>query len=79
MPPCMPFDSASGVRVTECTLLQAEINSLLEKKAIKHARGAIGFYAQVFLIPRTNGKQFPVPNMEPLNEFIITQGFKMAS
>lgn len=52
---------------------------MLEKKATEWAQPSLGFYAQVFLVPKKNGKQRPVFKVKPLNAFIVGRTFHGAT
>ena len=63
---------------TELTLLEEEIQNLLEKKAIeKIAWGQQQFVSNMFLVAKKDGGQRPVINLKPLNCYVNTEHFKM--
>lgn len=62
----------------EETLMQQEIQSMLQKHAIEETtpRGR-GFLSTIFLVPKKDGGQRPVINLKSLNKFVYTEHFKM--
>ena len=60
----------------EC--MQAEIQSMLDKQAFSEIRGnPQGFFFQMFLVPKKNGRQRPVITLKRLNQSVKTEHFKM--
>ena len=60
----------------ECML--AEIQNMLDKQAISSMEeGPEGFYSQMFLVPKKDGRQRPVINLKRLNQSVKTEHFKM--
>ena len=58
--------------------MQTEIQSMLDKQAIVETESrAHGFYSQMFLVPKKDGKQRPVINLKRLNQSVKTEHFKM--
>ncbi len=59
--------------------MQLEINGMLGKNAISQisADTHLGFYSQMFLVPKKDGKQRPVINLKRLNHSVLTEHFKM--
>jgi hypothetical protein len=60
-------------------LLDMEIADLLKKKAIEPASRGPGFFSKIFLVPKKDGGSRPVFNLRPLNAFLSTKPFKMAT
>ena len=52
---------------------------LLKKRAVERVQnpGTPGFYSQLFLVPKKNGKLHPVIDLSLLNHYIHKQHFKM--
>ena len=60
----------------EC--MQEEIQSMLDKQAITEIESCPeGFYSQMFLVPKKDGRQRPVINLKRLNQSVKTEHFKM--
>ena len=60
----------------EC--MQEEIQSMLDKQAITDIESCPeGFYSQMFLVPKKDGRQRPVINLKRLNQSVKTEHFKM--
>ena len=61
-------------------LISKEMGDLLKKNAIEFVperEKQSGFYSTLFLIPKKNGKQRPVINLRPLNQYLAKKHFKM--
>jgi len=59
-------------------IIQKEVNSLLEKGAIRPVQEIQGeFISTIFLVPKKTGGMRPIINLKPLNQFIQTIHFKM--
>ena len=60
-------------------LLQEKIEELFRKRAVERVQdsGTPGFYSQLFLMPKKNGKLHPVIDLSILNQYIRKQPFKM--
>ena len=51
--------------------LEDEIKSLLQKQAIQHLpTPPLGFYSNMFMVPKKGGGQRPVINLKHLNQFV---------
>jgi len=60
----------------EC--MQEEIQSMLSKHAISEIGSTHeGFFSQMFLVPKKDGRQRPVINLKRLNQSVKTEHFKM--
>ena len=62
------------------TLFLVEIKTMIEKGAIRElsrAETQNGFYSNMFLVPKKDGKMRPVINLKRLNTFVETHHFKM--
>ena len=58
-------------------ILEEEIQSLLQKQAIQQVpTSAVGFYSNMFLVPKKGGGQRPVINLKHLNKFVKSEHFK---
>ena len=58
--------------------LEDEVKALLQKQAIQHLPIApIGFYSNMFMVPKKGGGQRPVINLKRLNHFVKSEHFKM--
>lgn len=58
--------------------MQADIQRMLQKKVISEVQGnPKGFYSQIFLVPKKDGRQRPVINLKRLNQSVKTEHFKM--
>ena len=55
--------------------MQAEIQGTLDKQAI--SEGPEGFYSQMFLVPKKDGRQRTAINLKRLNQSVKTEHFKM--
>jgi hypothetical protein len=66
-----PFNSPE-----ERIAIDAEVRSLLQKRAIEECSGR-GFYSRIFTIPKKTGDLRPVLNLRPLNKFLTAPKFKM--
>jgi hypothetical protein len=66
-----PFNSPE-----EWIAIDAEVRSLLQKRAIEECSGR-GFYSRIFTIPKKTGDLRPVLNLRPLNKFLTAPKFKM--
>ena len=82
----IPFKSVPPLSVvpinlsqSSSLLLREEIAELLKKRAVKRVRnqGTPGFYSQLFLGPKKNGKLHLVIDLSLLNQYINKQHFKM--
>ena len=65
---------------TEMELVKEEIEQMLSKGAIRrlNAKEAqSGFYSNIFLVPKKDGRMRPVINLKALNRFVEAQHFKM--
>ena len=63
-------------REEECML--SEISNMLDKQAISETENSSqGFYSQMFLVPKKDGRQRPVINLKRLNQSVKTEHFKM--
>lgn len=58
-------------------LVDQEIKSMLEKRAIKVVKDQKGFLSYLFLVQKKGGGQRPVVNLKELNGFLKYQHFKM--
>ena len=68
--PVFPPEQAAQVR--------EELRMLLEKGAVAPVSDSQGgFYSNLFLVPKKNGQMRPVINLKRLNEWVITEHFKM--
>ena len=66
------FPSEQAAQVRE------ELQSLLVKGAVVPVIGCHkGFYSNIFLVPKKNSQMRPVINLKRLNEWVITERFKM--
>ena len=68
-PPQLTFTE----REEEC--MQTEVLNMLEKQAIP--QNPEGFYSQMFLVQKKDGRQRPVINLKRLNQSVKTEHFKM--
>ena len=62
------------------SLLQTEVNTLLEKGAITKVMNPnlhVNFYSILFLVSKKGGKMRPVINLEKLNGWVEPQHFKI--
>ena len=60
-------------------LISMEIKELLQKNAIEEVTPLLqlGFYSNLFLVPKKDGGQCPVINLKALNRFVQKEHFKM--
>ena len=62
-------------------VLDQEMKELLAKKAIHqvqtHTPSNRGFISSIFIVPQKDGRNHPVINLKPLNQFLIYEHFKM--
>lgn len=60
-------------------LISTEITELLQKNAIEEVTLLLqlGFYLNLFLVPKKDGGQHPVINLKALNRFVQKEHFKM--
>ena len=71
-PPQLTFTE----REEEC--MQTEVLNMLEKQLISQvSQNPEGFYSQMFLVPKKDGRQRPVINLKRLNQSVKTEHFKM--
>lgn len=64
--------------MTKLTLIQEEIDSLLQKQAIIPVlKTPKEFISTIFLVPKKSGGMRPIINLKPLNNFVETIHFKM--
>ena len=71
-PPLIAFTE----KEEEC--MQEEIQNMLDKQAISETGDSPqGFYSQMFLVPKKDGRQRPVINLKRLNQSVKTEHFKM--
>ena len=62
----------------QITLLQEEMQSLLQKGAIlPQTESPEGFYSTLFLVPKKSGQMRPVINLKSLNQWVEAPHFKM--
>lgn len=62
----------------ESTIIQSEINKLLQKKVIVPARNEKGqFISTIFLRPKPDGTHWMIPNLKKLNGSVKYEHFKM--
>ena len=82
----IPFKSVLPISVvpinlsqSSSLLLREEIVELLKKRAVERVRnpGTPGFYSQLFLVPKKNGKLRLMIDLSLLNHYIHKQHFKM--
>ena len=59
------------------SICDAEVHSLLEKRAIIRSQSQGGFVSSLFVIPKKSGGHRPIINLKPLNDFIIYEHFKL--
>ena len=59
--------------------IQEAVSDMLEKGAIEPASHNAGFYSCLFTVPKKGGSRRPVINLKPLNSYIFTPTFRMAS
>ena len=59
--------------------LREEIENLLNKRAVERVQnpGTPGFYSQIFIVPKKNGKLRLIIDLSLLNRYIKKQSFKM--
>lgn len=57
-------------------VMDKEVSNLLSKGAVEFASGP-GFTSPLFVIPKKTGDLRPVLNLRALNQFLLTQHFKM--
>ena len=59
--------------------IREEIENLLNKRAVERVQnpGTPGFYSQIFLVPKKNGKLHLIIDLSLLNRYIKKQSFKM--
>ena len=75
-----PFLSPTPVflRQTESPALEEEVKELLLKGAVEKINPEDpGFYSQIFLVPKKNGKLRLIIDLSKLNSFLNIQSFKM--
>ncbi|KZS19016.1 Uncharacterized protein APZ42_014682 [Daphnia magna] len=77
-----PFQRAFPPKVTMSEemrkICQAEISSLIEKRAVTEIiDGTTGFVCSFFCIPKKSGGYRPIVNLKPLNKFINFEHLKM--
>ena len=59
-------------------VLEDKVKSLLQKQAIQHLpRAPLGFYSNMFMVPKKGGGQRSVINLKYLNKFVKSEHFKM--
>lgn len=64
--------------MTKLTLIQDEIDSLLQKQAIIPVlETPKEFISTIFLVPKKSGGMRPIINLKPLKNFVETIHFKM--
>ena len=79
-PLVLPLPSMETVTTKKQSLpIQKAVNDLLRKHAIEPAPVNRGFYSRLFTVPKKDGTRRPVINLKPLNRFITTPKFHMAS
>ena len=74
------FESVTrSTRPERALALTNHIQELLSKEAIEKVRDptSLGFYSNVFMVPKKNGKFRLVINLKELNNYIIIPGFRM--
>jgi hypothetical protein len=69
----------SATTLEKSRLLQEQVDTMLKKEAIELVRDpkSLGFYSNVFLVPKKNGTLRPVINLRALNQFLEIPSFKM--
>lgn len=62
-------------------VMEEEVLNLLEKKAIREVspERALGFYSNVFTVPKKDGGWRPIINLKRLNQYLEVPHFKMES
>jgi len=69
-----------GMEPAKVHVLSKEVEDLVTKGAITPCgEDRDGFVSQLFLVPKSDGSWRPVINLKGLNQFILTQHFKMES
>ena len=71
---------STSMEPAKVALLSKEVEDLATNGAITPCRNdQEGFFSQLFLVPKSDGAWRPVINLKGLNQFIMTQHFKMES
>ena len=73
-----PLNLLPRMNQAEKQALVLEVKSLLDKGAIKAANlQTLGFYSQLFAVPKKDGGWRPIINLKSLNAYLMTPHFKM--
>ena len=62
------------------TVLNQEVEDLLEKQAVHPVPVLLqeqGFISSIFVVPKKDGRNCPVVNLKPLNQYLVYEHFKM--
>ena len=75
----MPPPPQRQMTQEQAHIIDQEIASLLEKKAIERTSSEMGFHRRIFAVSKKDGGWRPVLDFSNLNQYVFTAHFKMES
>ena len=62
---------------THYPIIQKKVDELLAKGVVEPSSGGIGFYSNVFVVPKHTGGLWPILNLKHFNHYMYIPSFKM--